>query len=141
MSIAKAVVEYTVNRIGARALFATHYHELTRIADELPRVKNYCVAVKEWNDEIIFVRTVIPGTADRSYGIHVARLAGLPDAVVARAREILADLEQTNDDFRRRVPEFAAVPAAAEEEGAQGTVPAPRPPRPPRADPSQLSLF
>ena len=104
-------------------------------------MKNYCVAVKEWNDEIIFVRTVIPGTADRSYGIHVARLAGLPDAVVARAREILADLEQTNDDFRRRVPEFAAVPAAAEEEGAQGAVPAPRPPRPPRADPSQLSLF
>lgn len=143
LSIAWAVAEYIHGNgsAGPRTLFATHYHELTRIADELPRVKNYCVAVKEWNDEIIFVRTVVPGTADRSYGIHVARLAGLPDAVVARAREILADLEQTNDDFRRRVPEFAAAPAAAEEEGAPGTVPAPRPPRPPRADPSQLSLF
>lgn len=68
-------------------------------------MKNYCVAVREWNDEIIFVRTVIPGAADRSYGIHVARLAGLPESVVRRAQEILADLEQTNDEFRRNFPE------------------------------------
>ncbi len=67
--------------------------ELTRLADSLPRLRNYCVAVKEWNDEILFVRRVIPGAADRSYGIQVARLAGLPQAVVDRARQILSDME------------------------------------------------
>lgn len=113
LSIAWSVAEFLHGNgaCGPRTLFATHYHELTRIADELPRVKNFCVAVKEWNDEIIFVRTVVPGAADRSYGIHVARLAGLPESVVRRAKEILADLEQTNDDFRRKLPLLAAVPA------------------------------
>lgn len=109
LSIAWSVAEFLHGNgsRGPRTLFATHYHELTRIADELPRVKNYCVAVKEWNDEIIFVRTVVPGAADRSYGIHVARLAGLPDAVIRRAKEILADLERSNDDFRRDLPLLA----------------------------------
>lgn len=153
LSIAWSVAEYIHGNAdaGPRTLFATHYHELTRIAEELPRVKNFCVAVKEWNDEIIFVRTVIPGAADRSYGIHVARLAGLPESVVKRAREILADLEQTNEDFRKRTTE-EAVPAkeqtAVEEEipepPARPHVPAfhaPKTPRPPKSDPSQLSLF
>jgi len=113
LSIAWAVAEYLHGNgdRGPRTLFATHYHELTRIAEELPRVKNYCVSVKEWNDEIIFVRTVVPGAADRSYGIHVARLAGLPESVIHRAREILDDLEKTNEDFRRISEPCASVPA------------------------------
>lgn len=113
LSIAWAVAEYLHGNgdRGPRTLFATHYHELTRIAEELPRVKNYCVSVKEWNDEIIFVRTVVPGTADRSYGIHVARLAGLPEPVILRAQELLADLEKTNDNFRQN-PEQNPAPAS-----------------------------
>jgi len=78
---------------GAKVLFATHYHELTALAERLPRVRNFHVAVREWNDEIVFLHTVRPGGTDRSYGIQVARLAGLPAAVVARAKAILADLE------------------------------------------------
>lgn len=155
LSIAWSVAEYIHGNgeSGPRTLFATHYHELTRIADELPRVKNYCVAVKEWNDEIIFVRTVVPGAADRSYGIHVARLAGLPESVVKRAQEILADLEQTNDDFRRRTEgadsdgDAAPAPDVVEEEivappsPKKPIAPVPKIPRPPKVDPSQLSLF
>ena len=95
LSIAWAVIEHLhgtgVN--GPRTLFATHYHELTRLRDSLPRLHNYCVVVKEWNDEIIFIRQVIAGAADRSYGIQVARLAGLPDSVLARAKDILDKLE------------------------------------------------
>jgi DNA mismatch repair protein MutS len=78
---------------GPKVLFATHYHELTALADRLPRVRNFHVAVREWNDEIIFLHTVRPGGTDRSYGIQVARLAGLPAAVVARAKAILGELE------------------------------------------------
>ncbi|MEN9653393.1 MAG: mismatch repair protein MutS, partial [Verrucomicrobiota bacterium] len=78
---------------GPRTLFATHYHELTKLATSCPRLRNWSVAVKEWNDEIVFVRRVVPGAADRSYGIQVARLAGMPPAVVQRAREILGGLE------------------------------------------------
>lgn len=158
LSIAWSVAEFLHGNgtSGPRTLFATHYHELTRIADELPRIKNFCVAVKEWNDEIIFVRTVVPGAADRSYGIHVARLAGLPESVICRAKEILADLERTNDDFRRNLPLLAAVPAEKPERVEEkGEVPAeipaenfPPPKKstfpPPvhlRDDPDQLSLF
>ncbi len=95
LSIAWSVVEYLhgASNEGARTLFATHYHELTKLAETLPRLRNYCVSVKEWNDEIIFVRQVIRGSADRSYGIQVARLAGLPNAVIQRAKTILAELE------------------------------------------------
>jgi DNA mismatch repair protein MutS len=78
---------------GAKVLFATHFHELTRLAGELPGVQNFHVAVREWNDEIIFLHKVRPGGTDRSYGIQVARLAGLPAPVIARARALLADLE------------------------------------------------
>src|SRR5215216_2841624 len=74
---------------GPRTLFATHYQELTQLEKHLPRLRNFSVAVKEWNDEIVFVRRVIPGAADRSYGIQVARLAGLPLSVIDRAKTIL----------------------------------------------------
>ena len=78
---------------GPRTLFATHYHELTQLAKTLKRLQNFSVVVKEWNDEIIFVRQVKKGAADRSYGIQVARLAGLPNTVIDRAKMILERLE------------------------------------------------
>ncbi|MEC8650418.1 MAG: DNA mismatch repair protein MutS [Verrucomicrobiota bacterium] len=95
LSIAWAVIEHLhpKDSAGPRTLFATHYHELTQLAQTLERLKNYSVDVKEWNDEIIFVRRVIKGAADRSYGIQVARLAGLPSTVIERAKNILERLE------------------------------------------------
>ena len=94
LSIAWAVIEHLhPEKTGARTLFATHYHELTQLAKTLARVENYSVAVKEWNDDIVFVRQVIKGAADRSYGIQVARLAGLPTTVIDRAKTILERLE------------------------------------------------
>jgi len=95
LSIAWAIVEYLhqVKRSAARTLFATHFHELTELEAVLPRVKNYNVAVKEWNDEIIFLRKIMEGGSDQSLGIQVARLAGLPRRVIERAKEILANLE------------------------------------------------
>jgi DNA mismatch repair protein MutS len=96
LSIAWAVAEHlaTSPRARPKTLFATHYHELTDLADALPGVANHHVAVREWRDEIVFLRKVVPGRSDRSYGIQVARLAGLPPAVVTRAREILHALER-----------------------------------------------
>ncbi len=95
MSIARAVLEYAANprKLGAKTLFATHYHELSTIENELPNVKNYNIAVKKRNDQMIFLRKIIPGAADDSYGVEVAKLAGLPDFVINRARQILAELE------------------------------------------------
>lgn len=95
LSIAWAVVEYLHRdpERGPRTLFATHYQELTQLEKHLPRLRNFSVAVKEWNDDIVFLRRVVPGAADRSYGIQVARLAGLPLTVIDRARTILARLE------------------------------------------------
>ena len=93
LSLAWAITEHIVRRIGCRTLFATHYHELTELASALPGVANFNVAVKEWQDEIVFVHRIVPGGADKSYGIHVARLAGVPDEVIGRAREVLAELE------------------------------------------------
>ncbi len=95
LSIAWAVIEHLhgTGARGPRTLFATHYHELTQLRESLPRLRNFCVAVKEWNDEIIFIRQVVPGAADRSYGIQVARLAGLPEVVLDRAKGILERLE------------------------------------------------
>lgn len=94
ISIAWAVAEHLHGeKEGPRTLFATHYHELTQLAQSLPRLQNWSVAVKEWKEEILFVRQVVPGAADRSYGIQVARLAGMPPAVVSRAKEILQGLE------------------------------------------------
>src|SRR5512146_3509280 len=95
VSIACAVIEYIHNHPGRRAktLFATHYHELTQMADLLPGVRNYNVAVSEADGKVVFLHKIIPGGADRSYGIHVAQLAGIPKPVIARANEILAQLE------------------------------------------------
>jgi DNA mismatch repair protein MutS len=96
LSIAWAVAEYlaTHPRTRPKTLFATHYHELTDLADATPGVVNFHVAAREWKDEIVFLRKIVPGRSDRSYGIQVARLAGLPSTVIARAREILQALEQ-----------------------------------------------
>ena len=101
MAIARAVVEYLHNhpRLGARTLFATHYHELTALADILPGVVNYNVAVAEEGDGIVFLHKLMPGGTDRSYGIHVAQLAGVPKAVVKRAKDILRELEAAGGDF------------------------------------------
>ena len=93
VSIAWAVTEHVHERIGCKTVFATHYHELTQLADELPAVRNYNVAVREVGDQILFVHRLQPGAADRSYGIEVGRLAGLPRSVIARAREMLTLLE------------------------------------------------
>lgn len=93
MSIARAVVEYTCKKIGAKTLFATHYHELTELENEIPGVINYNIAAKKRGDDIIFLRKIVKGAADDSYGIEVAMLAGVPSAVVTRAKQILASLE------------------------------------------------
>jgi DNA mismatch repair protein MutS len=96
MSIAWAVAEYLhdLDGQGVKTLFATHYHELTDLSAACPRVKNHNIAVKEWNDEIIFLRKLVDGGTNRSYGIQVARLAGIPDAVIKRSKKILADIEK-----------------------------------------------
>jgi DNA mismatch repair protein MutS len=93
LSIAWAVAEHLHDRVGARTLFATHYHELTDLNRERPRVKNVSIAVKEWQGQVIFLRKLVEGGASRSYGIEVAKLAGLPASVLSRARLILQNLE------------------------------------------------
>jgi DNA mismatch repair protein MutS len=95
LSLAWSIVEYLHNQVGAKTLFATHYHELTELAGRLPRIKNYNVAVREWNDQIVFLRKIIEGGTDKSYGIQVARLAGVPKPVLERAKEILVNLEES----------------------------------------------
>jgi len=108
VSIAWAVVEHLHNspQVAAKSLFATHFYELTELALTLPRVRNFNISVKEWNDQIIFLREVVEGAADRSYGVQVARLAGLPERVLDRAREILANLEANAFD-REGMPRLA----------------------------------
>jgi DNA mismatch repair protein MutS len=95
LSIAWSVAEYLHDKISCRALFATHYHELTDLERTRSGVQNLNVAVREWNDQIIFLRKILPGRADQSYGIQVARLAGLPDSIITRAKEILGNLEKS----------------------------------------------
>ncbi len=104
MAIARAVLEYAADpkRLGAKTLFATHYHELSAMEDKLPNVKNYNIAVKKRGDQMIFLRRIVPGAADDSYGVEVAKLAGLPNAVVNRAREILAELETQSGSLPRQ---------------------------------------
>ena len=118
MAIARAVLEYAANprRLGAKTLFATHYHELSTMEEKLPNVKNYNIAVKKRGEQMIFLRKIVPGAADDSYGIEVAKLAGIPNAVIARAREILAELE------------------------AEGATPAPAAPKAPDDQVSMLDL-
>src|SRR5467141_170677 len=96
LSIAWSVAEFLHDKIKARTLFATHYHELTKLAEDRPGVCNFNVAVREWNEQIIFLRKIIPGGADKSYGIQVARLAGLPKEILERAKDILAHLEDSS---------------------------------------------
>jgi DNA mismatch repair protein MutS len=98
VSLAWAIVEHLHDRVGCRTLFATHYHELTDLATSLGRVKNLNVAVREWQDDVIFLHKILEGAADKSYGIHVARLAGVPRDVLQRAKQILARLEQEHLD-------------------------------------------
>jgi DNA mismatch repair protein MutS len=113
MAIAWSVTEYLHNHpnVAAKTLFATHYHELTEIEKILPRVKNYNVAVREYGDRVIFLRKIIPGGCDKSYGIHVAQMAGVPPDVIRRAKEILSNLNPaerilpTDREKFRRLPE------------------------------------
>ncbi|MEZ4434502.1 MAG: DNA mismatch repair protein MutS [bacterium] len=98
VSIAWAVAEHIHDVIGAKTLFATHYHELTDLAEVKPRVANYTIAVKEWGDEVIFLRQLVPGGASRSYGIQVARLAGLPRTVIERSKQVLNNLQGAEHD-------------------------------------------
>jgi DNA mismatch repair protein MutS len=112
LSIAWAVAEYLhdFKGFGVKTLFATHYHELTELAKKKPRVKNYNIAVKEWNDEIIFLRKLVKGGTNRSYGIQVARLAGIPDQVIRRAKKILYHIENSEEGI-------ASSPVLAADEG------------------------
>jgi len=96
LSIAWSVAEFLHDTVKSRTLFATHYHELTKLAGERKGVANFNVAVREWNEQIIFLRKIIPGGADKSYGIHVARLAGVPKVILDRAKDILSHLEKPN---------------------------------------------
>jgi DNA mismatch repair protein MutS len=104
LAIAWAIIEHIHNHphLRARTLFATHYHELTDLAERLPYITNYNVAVAEQGERVVFLHRIVPGAADRSYGVHVAQLAGLPRPVVARAQEILAELEASGAAGPRR---------------------------------------
>ena len=113
ISLAWAIVEYLHEHIGCRTLFATHYHELTDLHKSLEGVKNLNVAVREWQDELVFLHKIVDGAADKSYGIHVARLAGVPREVIHRAREILAQLEQEHYDNQGRPKIARKRPTAA----------------------------
>jgi DNA mismatch repair protein MutS len=95
LSLAWSIVEFLHNQVGAKTLFATHYHELTELAARLPRIKNFNVAVREWHDQIVFLRKIVEGGTDKSYGIQVARLAGVPKEVLERAKQILSNLEES----------------------------------------------
>ncbi len=132
LSIAWAVVEYIAdpNILGAKTLFATHYHELTELEGKLSSVNNFCIAVQEEGDDIVFLRKIIKGGADRSYGIQVARLAGVPEPVLQRAREICNEL--IDSDITTKVKDIDIKPALSEQPKKKKTKP---------ADYEQLSLF
>lgn len=132
MSIAWAVVEYIADarQLGAKTLFATHYHELTELEGALNGVNNYCIAVKEQGDDIVFLRKIVKGGADRSYGIQVAKLAGVPDRVINRAKELVEEL--TDADIAARAREIAQM---------QSTPSKKRVSRPDEVDANQLTLF
>ena len=136
LSIAWAVAEHvaSLRLLGAKTLFATHYHELTELEGSVAGVKNYCVAVKEQGDSVIFLRKIIPGGADKSYGIQVARLAGLPESVLKRARELVEELSDA--DISRRAAEIASAGPAKKHPEA-----APLVKRPDEVDRGQLTLF
>lgn len=133
LSIAWAVIEHisSTRLLGAKTLFATHYHELTELEGTIPGVKNYCIAVKEQGDDIVFLRKIVRGGADKSYGIQVAKLAGVPESVIARAKEIAAELSDA--DITARAKEIAQVSAPAANHKAV--------PKPDEVDMQQLSFF
>ena len=117
--------------LGAKTLFATHYHELTELEGTIAGVKNYCIAVKEQGDDIVFLRKIVRGGADKSYGIQVAKLAGVPDTVIARAKEIAAELSDA--DITARAKEIAEVSSNINQRKAV--------PKPDEVDLQQLSFF
>lgn len=133
LAIAWAVIEHVANPhlIGAKTLFATHYHELTELEGKLEGVCNYCIAVKEQGDDIIFLRKIIRGGADKSYGIQVARLAGVPESVLARARDIVEEL--VANDLAEKAKNIRVVDTGAAKEKKEKSVK--------RVDDGQLSLF
>ena len=122
LSIAWAIAEHIQDRrhVGARTLFATHYHEMTQLEGLREGIKNYCVAVQERDGDVVFLRKIIPGGADRSYGIHVAKLAGLPPAVIERAKQVLAQLEQPDHTIE-------GAPVSLEREAPKTSLPKPHP--------------
>jgi len=122
LSIAWAIAEHIQDRrhVGARTLFATHYHEMTQLEGLREGIKNYCVAVQERDGDVVFLRKIVPGGADRSYGIHVAKLAGLPPTVIARAQQVLAQLEQPDSTIE-------GTPVSLENETPQTLLPKPHP--------------
>jgi DNA mismatch repair protein MutS len=126
LAIAWATLEYLHEVNRSRVLFATHYHELTALADKLPRAANATVEVKEWKDEIVFLYRVVPGAADRSYGIHVAKLAGLPGPVLVRAGEVLNELERS-DNRREPADLLGDLPLFSAAKGAKPEGPQPSP--------------
>ncbi len=132
VSIAWAITEFIANKLHARTLFATHYHQLTELAQKLPQVINCNIAVKEWGDEVVFLHKIVEGGTDRSYGVHVARIAGIPAPVIARAQELLEGLEAKGLRLDRR----EAPVELAMEAGAEGSVQTKSAPAP-----AQLSLF
>jgi DNA mismatch repair protein MutS len=129
LSLAWAIAEHIARRAGCRCLFATHYHELTTLADDLPGVKNLSVAVREWEEQIIFLHRIIDGPASQSYGIQVARLAGVPRPIVERATELLGHLKVHHGEH---------APGSG---GAGDSTPPAAPRMPPPADAWQMSLF
>ncbi|MCW1924489.1 DNA mismatch repair protein MutS [Luteolibacter arcticus] len=131
LSIAWAVAEHLHDVIGCRTLFATHYHELTDLANTRAAVANFNVAVREWNDEIIFLRKILPGAADKSYGIQVARLAGLPKPIIERAKSILSHLElnSAKPDAKKQGPKAKNMKQGQDQDGM------------PAANAPQLDLF
>ena len=133
LSIAWAVVEHISNPklLGAKTLFATHYHELTELEGTINGVNNYCIAVKEQGDDIVFLRKIVKGGADKSYGVQVAKLAGVPDSVIVRAKELLVELSDA--DITARAKEIAEAGAGAPKHASI--------PRPDEVDLQQMSLF
>jgi DNA mismatch repair protein MutS len=124
LSLAWSITEHLA-AVGCRCLFATHYHELTALAERLPAIANLNVSVREWQDEVVFLHRIVPGATDRSYGIHVAKIAGLPEAVVARARQVLSELAVSHE------PPHAPAADPAGDKPVHATV----------TTPGQMSLF
>jgi DNA mismatch repair protein MutS len=139
VSLAWAITEYLHDAVKCRSLFATHYHELAQLSARLPRLRNYNVLVQENDREVIFLHRIGPGSADKSYGIHVARLAGVPDWVLGRAEEVLGNLERrpATTDAPRADGEAAQPPSGPRSvEPPEGKRRKPREPRQPSAEPS-----